>query len=56
MVFCAAGFEMMLECGVSMRIWPLLDRHMRDDDCAVELPPAASALVAHSEQEGGVGG
>jgi len=29
---------------------------MREDDCADAVPPGASALVAHSEQEGGVDG
>ena len=47
---------MMLVLGVSMRILPLLDRHMRENDCAVAPPPGASDLVAQSEQEGGVGG
>ena|GEM_PF-5103552 len=39
-----------------MRILPLLDRHIRDDDWVGGLPPGASDLVAHSEHEGGVGG
>ena len=47
---------MMLALGVSMRILPVLDRHIRDDDCAGALPPGACDLVAHSEHEGGVGG
>jgi hypothetical protein len=47
---------MILELGVSMRIFPLLERHMREEDCALALPPGASDLVAQSEQEGGVGG
>jgi hypothetical protein len=49
----------MLALGVSMRILPALERHMRDDDCGgalPALPPGASDLVAHSEHEGGVGG
>ncbi len=47
---------MMLALSVSMRILPVLDRHMREDDCAPALLPGASDLVAHSEHEGGVGG
>ena len=47
---------MILALGVSMRILPLLDRHMREEDCALALPPGASDLEAHSEQEGVVGG
>jgi hypothetical protein len=39
-----------------MRIFPLLDRHMREEDCALALPAGACDLVAQSEQEGGVGG
>ncbi|HVR22593.1 MAG TPA: hypothetical protein VMU26_04675 [Candidatus Polarisedimenticolia bacterium] len=39
-----------------MRILPLLDRHIREDDWVGGLPPGASDLVAHSEHEGGIGG
>ncbi len=46
---------MMLALGVSMRILPVLDRHIRDD-CAGAPLPGACDLVAHSEHEGGVGG
>ena len=56
MVFCSAGFEIMLALGVSMRILPELDRHMREEDWFAAPPPGASDLVAQSEQEGGVGG
>jgi hypothetical protein len=47
---------MTLKLGVSMRILPLLERHIREDDCAVAPPPGDSDLVAQSEHEGGVGG
>ncbi len=47
---------MILELGVSIRIFPLLDRHIREEDCALALPPGASDLVAQSEHEGGMGG
>jgi len=47
---------MILELGVSIRIFPLLDRHMREEDCALAPPPGACDLVAQSEQEGGVAG
>lgn len=50
------GFEMILELGVSIRIFPLLDLHIREEDCALALPPGASDLVAQSEHEGGMGG
>jgi hypothetical protein len=56
MVFWPAGLEMMLAVGVSMRMLPLLERHMRDADCVGGLPPGACVLVAQSEHEGGVGG
>src|ERR1700683_1278108 len=56
MVFWAAGLEMMLVAGVSRRMLPLLERHMRDADCVGGVPPGACVLVAQSEQDGGVGG
>jgi hypothetical protein len=47
----------MLVFGVSSRMFPLLDLHMRDADCVGgALPPAACVLVAHSEHEGGIDG
>ncbi len=56
MVFWLAGLVMMLVLGVSMRMLPLLDRHMREADWVGGLPPAACVLVAQSEHDGGVGG
>jgi hypothetical protein len=56
MARCAAGSVMMLAFGVSIRIFPALDCHMRDGDCTGGLPPAGCVLVAHSEHAGGVGG
>src|ERR1700733_8234738 len=56
MVFWAAGLEMMLVAGVSRRMLPLLERHMRDADCVGGGPPGACVLVAQSEPEGGGGG
>ena len=56
MARCPAGSVMMLAFGVSIRIFPALDCHMRDGDCTGGLPPAACVLVAHSEHAGGVGG
>jgi len=47
---------MMLALGVSMRIWPLLERHMREDDWAPAVPPGDSDLLAHSEHDGGADG
>jgi hypothetical protein len=40
-VFWAAGLEIMLVVGVSMRILPLLERHIRDADWVGGLPPGA---------------
>ena len=55
-VFWLPGRVMMLVFGVSRRMFPLLDLHMRDADCVGgALPPAACVLVAHSEHEGGIG-
>lgn len=56
MVFWSAGLEMILALGVSMRILPVLDRHMREEDWTLALPPGASDLEAHSEQQGVAGG
>lgn len=54
MIVCwAEGSEMMLVLGVSKRILPSLERHMRDDDCWEVPPPAGCILVEQSEQEGG---
>lgn len=47
---------MMLVCGVSIRMLPLLERHMRDAEGAGAVPAAGCVLVTHSEHEGGVGG
>jgi len=56
---------MLLALGVSLRIFPLLERHLRADDCGAALlvgeldcalPVGGSDLVAHSEHEGGVDG
>ncbi|MFZ1159252.1 MAG: hypothetical protein WAO10_15825 [Candidatus Sulfotelmatobacter sp.] len=56
-VFWLPGRVMMLVCGVSRRMFPLLDLHMRDADwVGGALPPAACVLVAHSKHEGGIGG
>jgi hypothetical protein len=44
---------MMLALGVSKRILPSLERHMRDADCAGGPPAAGSVFVAQSEQNGG---
>ena len=56
-VFWLPGRVMMLVFGVSRRIFPLLDLHMRDADwVGGALPPAACVLVAHSEHEGGIDG
>lgn len=46
---------MMLVLGVSKRILPSLDRHMRDADWDGGPPPAGWVFVAQSEQNGGVG-
>jgi hypothetical protein len=47
---------MTLVVGVSMRVLPSPERHMRDADW-VGVPPAADCvLLAHSEHDGGVGG
>ena len=56
MAFCSAGLVMMLLLGVSVRMLPLLERHMRDGDCIGGLAPAACVLVVQSEHDGGVGG
>jgi hypothetical protein len=56
MVFWVAGLEMTLAVGVSRRMLPLLERHMRDADWVGGLPPGACVLVAQSEQDGGIGG
>jgi heme iron utilization protein len=56
MVRWPAGSVMMLVWGVSIRMFPLLDFHMRDADCAGGAPAAGCVLVAQSEHEGGVGG
>src|ERR1700685_623337 len=56
MVFWVAGLEMMLVVGVSRRMLPLLERHMRDADCVGGVPPGTCVLVAQSEQDGGIGG
>jgi len=55
MVRCEPGSEMMLVFGVSKRILPSLERHMRDADCDGAAPPAGCVFVAQSEQNGGVG-
>ena len=56
MVCFAAGSEITLLCGVSIRVLPSLDRHMRDADCVGAPPAADCVLVAHSEHEGGTAG
>jgi len=56
MVCCAAGSEITLLNGVSMRVLPSLDRHMREADWLGGPPPAGCILEAHSEHEGGAGG
>lgn len=47
---------MTLVWGVSIRILPLPDCHIRDADCVGGVPPAACVLVVQSEHEGGVDG
>src|SRR5579864_5947304 len=47
---------MTLICGVSTRMFPLPERHMRDADSVGWPPLAGWVLLAQSEQEGGVGG
>ena len=39
-----------------MRVLPSLERHMREAVWDGGPPPAGCVLLAHSEQEGGVGG
>ena len=56
MVRWPAGSLITLVWGVSIRILPLPDRHIRDADCVGGVPPAACVLVVQSEHEGGVDG
>src|SRR5208283_635301 len=56
MVCPEPGSVITLVCGVSRRILPSLERHMRDADCVGGPPAAGCVFVAQSEQEGGVGG
>src|SRR5271169_6189974 len=56
MVWPDDGSEITLVCGVSRRILPSLERHMRDADCEGGPPAAGCVLVAQSEHEGAVGG
>ena len=56
MACCDAGSEITLVWGVSKRIFPSLDRHIRDADCVGAAPPAGCVFVLQSEHEGGVAG
>jgi len=56
MVRRPAGSLMRLVLGVSIRILPPPDCHIRDADCVGGVPPAACVLVVQSEHEGGVDG
>ena len=56
MVCFEIGSEMTLVWGMSMRVLPSLERHMREAVWVGAPPPAGCVLLAHSEQEGGVGG
>jgi hypothetical protein len=47
---------MTLVVGVSMRVLPSPERHMRDADWVGGPPAADCVLLAHSEHDGGVGG
>src|SRR5580704_52578 len=56
MVCCAAGSEITLVVGVSMRVFPSPERHIREADWVGGPPAADWVLLAHSEHDGGAGG
>jgi hypothetical protein len=47
---------MTLLWAVSMRVFPSLERHIREADWVGAPPPAGCVFDAHSEHDGGVGG
>lgn len=56
MVCFEMGSEMTLVVGVSMRVLPSPERHIREADWVGAAPEAGCVLVAHSEHDGGVAG